>query len=81
MDAKLQQQLFEKYPLIFQDRGKPMAETAMCWGLRLGMGGFRFWMCFARGAPRTWNGDRIHLEVIGDSIHRMVCGEYCICGE
>lgn len=38
MDADLQAQLFERYPLIFQERGLPMAETAMCWGIATGNG-------------------------------------------
>jgi hypothetical protein len=28
----------EKYPIIFQDRNKPMSETCMCWGFDVGKG-------------------------------------------
>jgi hypothetical protein len=28
----------EKYPIIFQDRKKPMSETCMCWGFDVGKG-------------------------------------------
>lgn len=38
MDADLQEQLYHRYPLIFQERGLPMAETAMCWGIATGNG-------------------------------------------
>lgn len=33
MRQELQNKLFEKYPLIFQDRNKPKTETCMCWGI------------------------------------------------
>ncbi len=33
MKRELQNKLYEKYPEIFQDRTKPMTETAMCWGI------------------------------------------------
>lgn len=38
MKDKLQQQLFEAFPLIFADRSRPMTETAMCWGIECGDG-------------------------------------------
>ena len=38
MDADLQKQLYDRYPLIFQERVLPMAETAMCWGIATGNG-------------------------------------------
>jgi hypothetical protein len=38
MKAELQQKLFDKYPIIFGDRTKPMSETCMCWGLDCGDG-------------------------------------------
>lgn len=28
-----EQEIYEKYPKIFGDRTKPMAETCMCWGI------------------------------------------------
>ena len=40
MKRELQLQLFEKYPLIFKDRVKPMTETSMCWGIETGDGWF-----------------------------------------
>jgi hypothetical protein len=38
MKSELQEKLFSKYPKIFGDRTKPMAETCMCWGLEVGDG-------------------------------------------
>lgn len=38
MKKQLQKSLFEKYPLIFQDKDKPMTETCMCWGIETGNG-------------------------------------------
>ena len=38
MDADLQKQLYDRYPLIFQERVLPMTETAMCWGIETGNG-------------------------------------------
>lgn len=34
MDAVLQEQLYARYPLIFQQRVLPQEETAMCWGIQ-----------------------------------------------
>jgi hypothetical protein len=33
MHETLQNYLFAKYPLLFQDRHKPPTETCMCWGI------------------------------------------------
>ena len=38
MDSALQQQLFEKFPLIFSERSMPETESAMCLGLQVGDG-------------------------------------------
>ena len=38
MDASLQEQLYARYPLIFQERSLPMTETSMCWGVAAGDG-------------------------------------------
>ena len=38
MDADLQKQLYDRDPLIFQERVLPMTETAMCWGIETGNG-------------------------------------------
>lgn len=38
MDTELQEQLYRRYPLIFQERGMPPAETAMYWGIATGNG-------------------------------------------
>jgi len=38
MKPELQNQLFQKYPKIFQDRNKSPQETCMCWGLEIGDG-------------------------------------------
>lgn len=38
MREELDKTLCEKYPKIFADRGKPMNETAMCWGFECGDG-------------------------------------------
>lgn len=40
MRKELDQELCEKYPLIFADRYKPMTETCMCWGFDCGEGWF-----------------------------------------
>jgi len=40
MDADLQEQLYERYPLIFQECTLPDTETAMCWGIATGNGWF-----------------------------------------
>lgn len=40
MNANLDRQLCEKYPLIFKQRHKSMRETAMCWGFAHGDGWF-----------------------------------------
>ena len=33
MDNKKQQELFDRYPLIFQDKDKPITESCMGWGI------------------------------------------------
>lgn len=38
MDAKLEQELFDKYPNLFENRHKSMQETCMVWGLEFGTG-------------------------------------------
>jgi hypothetical protein len=38
MRDELDQQLCEKYPLIFADRNKSVMETCMCWGFEHGDG-------------------------------------------
>ena len=38
MKNELQEKLFEKYPIIFQDHTKSECETCMCWGLETGDG-------------------------------------------
>lgn len=38
MDAARQEQLFHKFPQIFQERMLPETESAMCWGLQVGDG-------------------------------------------
>jgi len=38
MRRELDEQLCEKYPLIFKDRNADMRTTAMCWGLECGDG-------------------------------------------
>jgi hypothetical protein len=38
MRKELDEQLVKKYPKIFRDRYKSMAETAMCWGFECGDG-------------------------------------------
>ena len=38
MDVDLQEQLYRRYPLIFQERGLPTTETAMVWGIATGNG-------------------------------------------
>lgn len=37
-NVKDQEEMFSKYPVIFQDRTKPMTQTCMCWGLDIGKG-------------------------------------------
>ena len=38
MKKELDEKLCADYPLIFQDRNKPMNQTAMCWGFSCGDG-------------------------------------------
>lgn len=38
MDVVLQEQLYTRHPLIFQERTLPETETAMCWGIATGNG-------------------------------------------
>lgn len=38
MDAHLQEQLYLRYPLIFQERNLPISESALCWGIAIGNG-------------------------------------------
>ena len=40
MNEKLDEQLCEKYPLLFKDRNADMRTTAMCWGFSHGDGWF-----------------------------------------
>jgi len=40
MKKELDEQLCQKYPLIFANRHQPMNETAMCWGFDCGDGWF-----------------------------------------
>lgn len=40
MDPALERRLYERYPLIFQERTLPMSQTAMCWGICTGDGWF-----------------------------------------
>lgn len=39
--ADMEKYLFDKYPIIFGDRTKPMSETCMCWGISCEMGWFK----------------------------------------
>lgn len=41
MREELDKKLCEKYPKIFANRYKPMAETAMCWGFEVGDGWYQ----------------------------------------
>lgn len=41
MDATLQAELFDRYPVIFGQRHLPDTETAMCWGITTGDGWFQ----------------------------------------
>ena len=38
MDIDLQEELYGRYPLVFQERLLPKAETAVCWGVETGNG-------------------------------------------
>ena len=38
MDADLQKQLCDRYPMIFQELALPVTENAMCWGIETGNG-------------------------------------------
>ncbi len=38
MKKELEEKLFEKYPKIFKQKGLPMNETCMCWGIETGDG-------------------------------------------
>lgn len=38
MNEELQQKLFEKYPLIFAQKGLSAVQTCMCWGIDTGNG-------------------------------------------
>ena len=38
MKQELQDKLFEKYPKIFRQKGLPMQQTCMCWGICCGDG-------------------------------------------
>lgn len=38
MDSKLQQQLYDKYPLLFAQKDLDRTKTAMCWGIGCGDG-------------------------------------------
>lgn len=38
MNKNLEQELYNKYPIVFKDHTKPMSETAMCWGMQCGDG-------------------------------------------
>lgn len=57
MDGKLQQQLFERYPLIFQERHLPMTDTAMCWGVMVGNGWFHVLDALCAALQRTTDQD------------------------
>ena len=41
MKQELDQQLCEKYPLMFKNRNAPMTETCMCWGFSHGDGWYQ----------------------------------------
>lgn len=41
LSQSLQNKMYKKYPIIFQDRTKPMSETCMCWGLCIGKGWYK----------------------------------------
>jgi len=41
MNSDLQQQLYDKYPLIFSQKDQPMTVTAMCWGITTGDGWYQ----------------------------------------
>ena len=38
MNNKLQQKLFDRFPLMFKDKDLPLTETCMCWGIETGDG-------------------------------------------
>lgn len=41
MNAKLQQELLEKYPILFQDKDKSPKETLICFGIETGDGWYK----------------------------------------
>lgn len=41
MTPEKQQQLFDKYPELFKQRGLPMSQTYMCWGIEVGDGWYK----------------------------------------
>jgi hypothetical protein len=73
MNKELQDKLFEKYPLIFQDKDKPMNETCMCWGITTGDGWYMLLdkLC----SSLQWSTDRnSYPQVIADQVKEKFGG-------
>ena len=67
MKPKLQKQLYDKYPKIFQDRTKSMKATCMCWGICTGDGWYNLLdnLCHSL----QWNTDMNHYpQVVADQV-------------
>jgi len=41
MNHQLEQQLFDKYPELFEQKDFPASETCMCWGITVGDGWYK----------------------------------------
>jgi len=67
MKQELQNKLFEKYPLIFQDKDKSMQETCMCWGIDCGDGWY--WLLDKLCSNLQWNTD--HNNKAFDTYYKL----------
>jgi len=73
MKLELQKQLFDKYPLIFQDKDKSMQETCMCWGIECNDGWY--WLLDRLCSNLQWNTDhnnKAHMTVYRFEIIRKL---------
>jgi len=57
MNEELEQELFDKYPKIFQDKDESPQVTAMCWGIECGDGWYNLidTLCDAIQSYIDWN--------------------------
>lgn len=75
MNQPLQQYLYNKYPLIFEEIGLPPEKSSMAWGITCGDGWYYLLDCLCSNIQGTINNHNDSLEkgyIKGDKIPQVV---------